>query len=233
MRFLGLGLSDRVPDAKTIWLFRERLTKAGAIAALFEHFDRTLREAGYIPMSGQIVNASLVATPRRRNTNAEKADIKAGRIPEHWKNNPAKLRHKGCDTRWTLKFTKASRWRMARCRQSISPFRPFGYIRARFLVHFRISPRTIHPRRAIWTNLFSSTASRRQKTSAIFPARRGHVRHQCAGLRLEPQILRDPPLTRGSLNAPGKPKSLMRGCHFAPILNHDRGKIGSPRFAFA
>ena len=24
MRFLGLGLSDRVPDAKTIWLFRER-----------------------------------------------------------------------------------------------------------------------------------------------------------------------------------------------------------------
>ncbi|GBR52192.1 transposase [Neokomagataea thailandica NBRC 106555] len=25
------GLSDRVPDAKTIWLFRERLTHAGAI----------------------------------------------------------------------------------------------------------------------------------------------------------------------------------------------------------
>ena len=29
MRFLGLGLSDRVPDAKTVWLFRERLTQAG------------------------------------------------------------------------------------------------------------------------------------------------------------------------------------------------------------
>lgn len=28
MRFLGLGLGDRVPDAKTIWLFRERLKKA-------------------------------------------------------------------------------------------------------------------------------------------------------------------------------------------------------------
>ena len=34
MRFLGLSLSDRVPDARTIWLFRERLTKAGAINAL-------------------------------------------------------------------------------------------------------------------------------------------------------------------------------------------------------
>jgi hypothetical protein len=30
MRFLGLGLEDRVPDARTIWLFREKLTTAGA-----------------------------------------------------------------------------------------------------------------------------------------------------------------------------------------------------------
>ncbi len=42
-----------------------------------------LGEAGYIPMSEQIVDASLVAASRQRNTNAEKADIKAGRIPEH------------------------------------------------------------------------------------------------------------------------------------------------------
>ena len=41
MRFLGLGLSDRVPDAKTIWLFRERLTQAEAIERLFNHFDAT------------------------------------------------------------------------------------------------------------------------------------------------------------------------------------------------
>jgi hypothetical protein len=34
MRFLGFGLSDRVPDARTIWLFREKLTKAGAIGPL-------------------------------------------------------------------------------------------------------------------------------------------------------------------------------------------------------
>lgn len=27
MRFLGLGLDDRVPDARTIWLFREKLTR--------------------------------------------------------------------------------------------------------------------------------------------------------------------------------------------------------------
>ena len=64
MRFLGLGLEDRVPDARTIWLFREKLTTSGAIKRLFEQFDAMLRQAGYIAMSGQIVDASLVGAIR-------------------------------------------------------------------------------------------------------------------------------------------------------------------------
>jgi transposase, IS5 family len=107
MRFLGLSLSDRVPDARTIWLIREKLTKAGAISRLFERFDAMLREAGYIAMSGQIVDASLIAAPRQRNTEDEKKAIKEGRIPDDWKKKPAKLRQKDRDARWTLKFTKA------------------------------------------------------------------------------------------------------------------------------
>jgi transposase, IS5 family len=107
MRFLGLGLADRVPDSKTIWAFRERLTKAGAVEALFARFDGAIRDAGYIPMSGQIVDASLVAAPKQRNTAAEKADIKEGRVPEDWRDKPAKLRQKDRDARWTLVFGKA------------------------------------------------------------------------------------------------------------------------------
>jgi transposase, IS5 family len=107
MRFLGLGLSDRVPDARTIWLFREKLTKAGAIGPLFERFDATLRQSGYIAMSGQIVDASLVAAPRQRNTEDEKKAIKLGCVPDGWKDKPAKLRQKDRDARWTVKFTKA------------------------------------------------------------------------------------------------------------------------------
>jgi transposase, IS5 family len=107
MRFLGLSWSDRVPDARTIWLFREKLTKAGAINALFERFDATLRASGYIAMSGQIIDASLIAAPRQRKTNDEKKAIKEGRIPDEWKEKPAKLRHKDRDARWTVKFTKA------------------------------------------------------------------------------------------------------------------------------
>ena len=74
MRFLGLGLEDRVPDARTIWLFREKLTTAGAIKRLFEQFDAMLRQAGYIAMSGQIVDASLVAAPRQRNTDDQEGN---------------------------------------------------------------------------------------------------------------------------------------------------------------
>jgi transposase len=107
MRFLGLSLGDRVPDATTIWLFRERLVKAGAIKRLFGRFDQAVRDAGCIPMGGQLVDATLVAAPKQRNTKSEKADIKAGRIPEAWKEKPAKLRQKDRDARWTVTFTKA------------------------------------------------------------------------------------------------------------------------------
>jgi len=112
MRDLGLSLGDRVPDARTLWLFRERLTRAEidgrpAVEVLFARFDAALRAAGYIAMSGQIVDARLVAAPRQRNTEAEKAELKAGRIPAAWEAKPAKLRHKDRDARWTVKVTKA------------------------------------------------------------------------------------------------------------------------------
>ena len=58
-------------------------------------------------MGGQIVDASLVAAPKQRNTDDEKDAIKQGRIPETWKAKPAKLRQKDRDARWTVKFSKA------------------------------------------------------------------------------------------------------------------------------
>ena len=61
MRFLGLGLGDRIPDGKTIWLFREHLAQAGAVDNLFARFDKHLTKAGYLAMGGQIVDATIVA----------------------------------------------------------------------------------------------------------------------------------------------------------------------------
>ena len=107
MRFLGLGLADAVPDANTIWTFREALKKAGAIDGLFRRFDAALSASGFLAMSGQIVDATIVAAPKQRNTMAEKAAIKDGRIPEDWQDKPARLAQKDRDARWTVKYTKA------------------------------------------------------------------------------------------------------------------------------
>ena len=46
MRFLGLGLEDRVPDATTLWLYREALARAGLVEQLFAAFDDYLRALG-------------------------------------------------------------------------------------------------------------------------------------------------------------------------------------------
>jgi IS5 family transposase len=109
MRFLGLDPHGRVPDARTIWLFREHLTTAKAVDALFARFDAHLREKGYLAMGRQMIDASIIEAPRQRNTDAEKDDLKAGRIPEDWKANPAKLRQKDRDGRWTLKRGRRKR----------------------------------------------------------------------------------------------------------------------------
>ena len=103
MRFLGLGLADTVPDAKTIWLFRELLVRAGAMEKLFARFEEALRDRGYLAMGGQIVDATIVEAPRQHNTDAEKADLKAGQVPADWQAKPAKLAQKDRDARWTLK----------------------------------------------------------------------------------------------------------------------------------
>ena len=108
MRFCRLGPGDSVPDANTLWDFREALIAAGALETLFARLDRAITEAGYLPMSGQIVDATLVAAPRQRLTDGEKAVIKDGRSAgEIWPEKPAKARQKDTDARWTMKFSKA------------------------------------------------------------------------------------------------------------------------------
>jgi len=117
MRLLGPGLSDPVPDANTIWTFREALTLATidgqpAIQVLFRAYEAALKGAGFLAMGGQIIDASTSrlpssAAPKQRNTDGEKTEIRAGRIPEAWKDKPAKLAQKDRDARWTVKSSKA------------------------------------------------------------------------------------------------------------------------------
>lgn len=65
MRFLGLGLGDRVPDAKTVWLYREALAQAGKVEEVFALFDGHLARRGYIARGGQILDGERVTPPVR------------------------------------------------------------------------------------------------------------------------------------------------------------------------
>jgi IS5 family transposase len=67
MRFLDLELEDPVPDATTIWLFREALAEAGLIDRLFERFGLHLEVAGYIVRGGQIIDATIVSVHKQRS----------------------------------------------------------------------------------------------------------------------------------------------------------------------
>ena len=104
MRFLGFSVGDTVPDAKTIWLFREQLTEAGLIAKAFDMFDRFLRSNGFAAKKGQIVDASIVQAPKQRNSRDDNKKIKNGESPEDWNEN--KKHQKDTDARWTKKNGK-------------------------------------------------------------------------------------------------------------------------------
>ena len=105
MRFLGLHLEDRIPDAKTIWLFRDTLTRSEVIRELFDAFSKQLEDAHIITHAGTIVDATFVDAPRQRNTRDENECIKNGGIPEGWQSaeNIHKLRQKDTDARWAKK----------------------------------------------------------------------------------------------------------------------------------
>ena len=102
-RFLGLSLGDKVPDAKTIWLFKETLRKSGALETLFVMFNKHLEDMGIITHKGSIIDATFVDAPRQRNSREENKSIKEGKTPEEWKEKPHKLAQKDVDARWITK----------------------------------------------------------------------------------------------------------------------------------
>ena len=102
-RFLRLGIEDSIPDATTLWLFREKLAQAGLIEKLFDRFDQHLAAQGYMARGGQMIDATIVPVPKQRNSRDENEAVKAGQTPAEWEKQPAKLRQKDRDARWTKK----------------------------------------------------------------------------------------------------------------------------------
>lgn len=103
MRFLGLSLEDPIPDEKTIWAYREVLIQGNMIEKLFSRFNRYLEGQGLFAETGMLVDASLVEAPKQRNSRDENEQIKSGETPSNFTDNPARLRQKDVQARWTKK----------------------------------------------------------------------------------------------------------------------------------
>jgi IS5 family transposase len=105
MRFLGVSLTNTVPDSKTIWKFREQLTEANLILPLFDKFGGYLKESGFRAEKGQLIDATIIETPIQRNGRQENEQIKEGEKPGGW--SKAKASQKDMDARWTKKGNKS------------------------------------------------------------------------------------------------------------------------------
>jgi len=102
-KFLGLESGDKVPDEKTVWAFREKLTNEGLVEDIFSKFTKYLESKGLIMNEGKMVDASFTVAPRQRNTRDENKKIKEGNGDELWNDRPNKKKHKDIDARWTKK----------------------------------------------------------------------------------------------------------------------------------
>ncbi len=102
-KFLGLESGDKVPDEKTVWVFREKITNSGLVEDIFSQFTKYLESKGFIINEGKMVDASFTVAPRQRNTREENKTIKEGRGNELWNDKPNKKKHKDIDARWTKK----------------------------------------------------------------------------------------------------------------------------------
>jgi len=101
LQFLDLTESSSIPDAKTIWLFRDRLAQAGVGNQIFAQVQQPLQQHGYLARCGQIIDASLVQAPIQRSRRQEADVVKEGSMPLDW--SPHKRAQKDVDARWTKK----------------------------------------------------------------------------------------------------------------------------------
>ena len=78
------GLAGNVPDARTVWAFREAFREHALTEALFDSLNQALAELCIELKSGQFIDATIVPLPIQRNGRESNALIKAGAVPIEW-----------------------------------------------------------------------------------------------------------------------------------------------------
>ena len=152
MRFLNLAIEDSVPDARTIWLFREQLKEFKLVEKLFADFDRYLAESGFEAKKGQIIDASIAAAPKQRNSREENGQIKDGEIPKDW--SQKKRSHKDTDANWVQKNGK----NYFGCKNHVEVD-----VKHKFIRKYKVTPSSVHD-----SNVFEEILDKNNTSKDVF-----------------------------------------------------------------
>jgi len=217
-RFLMLKMHDTVPDAKTIWNFREELKTANILDKIFVMFNTQLEKEKIITYSGSIVDATFVEAPCQRNTKEENKEIKEGKIPEEW--NKEKNKHmkaqKDIDASWVTKNKK----------------RHYGYKdhikidkKSKIITKYRITTAAVHDSQEL-KNLIDKKKDKKLYGDSAFT---GKEIQRCIPKNIKNRIhekgYRNRPLTKTQIrNNKIKSKIRARVEHVFAAMNHFGGK---------
>lgn len=103
--FTGLAGHRQLPDARTIWAFKNLLAQEGGAEALFDVVGQQLAAAGLEARGGQIVDATFITVSKTHVTDEERTQLNEGRTPESW--TAKEVAHTDCDARWAIKGRRA------------------------------------------------------------------------------------------------------------------------------
>jgi transposase, IS5 family len=100
-RFIGMTDALNLPDARTIWHFKNQLAQTKTSTALFADVQRQLNAAGLEAKGGQMIDATIVPAPKMHFTKDEKQRLAEGKTPDNW--SAKQIAHKDTDAGWTAK----------------------------------------------------------------------------------------------------------------------------------
>lgn len=102
--FLDIFDPREIPDARTIWRYRNLFSIYQVFEEIFEKHQQTIKKLdASVGEKSIIVDGSFVEAPKQRNTREENELIKKGLGASLWHDNPHKKCHKDIDARWTKK----------------------------------------------------------------------------------------------------------------------------------
>jgi transposase, IS5 family len=100
-RFIGMADARDLPDARTLWAFKNLIAGGGGAHALFAEVGHQLARAGLSAQGGQLIDATIVEVPKTQISKESREQVNHGKTPAHW--SAKRAAHTDQDARWTSK----------------------------------------------------------------------------------------------------------------------------------